>query len=104
MNSSPLFEGPALDAWQSWFGDRPVVGAGPVDYEIVDYSKDKSPDTLKIINFLDSALEKYGANSVIYVGFCSNTSFLPTILRLPNIAFIRFHVVVYGARENMGSH
>lgn len=67
QNSTPLLERPALEAWQKWFGDRPVISAGPTDFEIVAHEEDRSPDTIKVIEFMDTALKKYGPNSVIYV-------------------------------------
>ena len=69
MNTTSQLEGPAIEAWKSWFKERPVISAGPTDFEIVDGVQEKSADTLEVTKFLDSMLEKYGSNSVVFVRF-----------------------------------
>lgn len=54
-------------------GDRPVYNPCPLDYPIVEPEPDKSPDTLEVIAFMDSALKKHGPKSVVYVRFVFNS-------------------------------
>ena len=71
MNTTRLLEGHAIDVWKQWFGVRPVFAPGPTDFEIVDYEEEKFVDKVGVTDFLDTALDKYGPNSVVYVGSCS---------------------------------
>ncbi|PAV17483.1 UDP-Glycosyltransferase glycogen phosphorylase [Pyrrhoderma noxium] len=78
INTASTFEKPAIEAFQEWFGERPVISAGPFGFPLVDKEdKEKEKDTpldlqeQKIRSFLDSALEKYGSHSVLYISFGS---------------------------------
>ncbi|KAI5120745.1 hypothetical protein M0805_007819 [Coniferiporia weirii] len=74
LNSTPLLEGPAIDAFKQWFGDRPIICPAPHDFPIIKGKKnstDGSSETLAVLSFLDAALEKHGANSVVYFSFGS---------------------------------
>lgn len=102
MNTTPLFEGPSLKAWKSWFGNRPVINAGPTDFEIVVSSEEKSAETRKIIAFLDSILEKFGPDSVVYVRLHSTAFFIYSICSSTDI--IWFSMVDLRAGKGLGSH
>ncbi|KAH8110135.1 UDP-Glycosyltransferase/glycogen phosphorylase [Phellopilus nigrolimitatus] len=71
INSTPLFEKPAIEAFQKWFGERLVICPGPFDFPIIHNDKDNSPVALEVDSFLDAALKKHGPNSVIYFSFGS---------------------------------
>ena len=75
-----LEEDVAPDELQDVLAKHGILNTGEysVDFELVEYSKDNTPDTLKVIEFLDSALEKHGAGSVVYVSPCSFLSALLT--------------------------
>ncbi|KAI5118935.1 hypothetical protein M0805_003759 [Coniferiporia weirii] len=73
--SNRIFEGPAFDAWQEWYGSRPVIGIGPmalpIDATSLEREKAQSPLAGEVDTFLNKALEKFGKRSVIYVSFGS---------------------------------
>lgn len=69
MNNHPLLEGPAIKMFESWFGERPIICPAPFDFEVVRQESQQTPDTLKVVDFLDSMSEKYGKNSVVYVSY-----------------------------------
>ncbi|KAI5120747.1 hypothetical protein M0805_007821 [Coniferiporia weirii] len=72
MNTTPLLEGPAIEAFKQWFGDRPIICPGPLDFSVIKREKNvvnSSSETLAVLTFLNSALEKHGANSVVYFSF-----------------------------------
>ncbi|KAH8110155.1 UDP-Glycosyltransferase/glycogen phosphorylase [Phellopilus nigrolimitatus] len=71
INSTPLFEKPAIEVIQKWFDERPVICPGPFNFPIIHNDKDNSPVALEVDSFLDAALKKHGANSVIYFSFGS---------------------------------
>ncbi|KAI5120748.1 hypothetical protein M0805_007822 [Coniferiporia weirii] len=67
MNSTPLLEAPAIEAFKQWFGDRPVICPAPLDFPVIEKEEDcRSSETLAVLSFLDAALEKHGTNSVVY--------------------------------------
>lgn len=71
LYTNVLFEGPALDLWQEWFGTRPVIAVGPMP-PVVDLSQAEREGDPRVLNetetFLDRALYNFGPSSVIYVG------------------------------------
>ena len=67
LNTSTLLEGPIIDTWKAWYKHRPVIAAGPFDYPIIARVPEASEENSEAILFLDSALEKHGPHSVIYV-------------------------------------
>ncbi|KAI5115708.1 hypothetical protein M0805_003487, partial [Coniferiporia weirii] len=71
--SNRLYEGPAFDTWQEWYGPRPVIGVGPmslpIDTTSLEREKAQSPFAGEVDTFLDKALEKFGKHSVVYVSF-----------------------------------
>ncbi|KAI5117423.1 hypothetical protein M0805_004054 [Coniferiporia weirii] len=71
--SNRLYEGPVFDAWQEWYGSRPVIGVGPisplVDVTSLEREKAQSPLAGEVNEFLDKALEKFGKHSVVLVSF-----------------------------------
>ncbi|KAI5117418.1 hypothetical protein M0805_004050, partial [Coniferiporia weirii] len=73
--SNRLFEGPAFDTWQEWYGSRPVVGIGPmavsIDATSLEREKAQSPLAGEVDTFLNKALEKFGRHSVVYISFGS---------------------------------
>ena len=64
LNTTPIFEEPAIAAFKSWFVDKPVTSAGPFDYQIVKREKDSSPEAQEVHSSLDSALKSHGPHSV----------------------------------------
>ena len=100
INTASTFEKPAIEAFQEWFGERPVISAGPFGFPLVDKEdKEKEKDTpldlqeQKIRSFLDSALEKYGSHSVLYVSSLKNESIVRIKYFVPDI--IREYILVY---------
>lgn len=67
MNTSLALEGPAVDAWKSWFKERPVIFPGPFDFPLIDEEPVRTKENTEALDFLDTALEKYGPKSVVYV-------------------------------------
>lgn len=79
MNSSPILEKDALEAFQEWLGDRPVLSVGPFDFPIIDRSGkiqrlDTSSASSEVESFLSATLERHGPKSLIYV--CVNLNAL----------------------------
>lgn len=69
LNTTHLFEEPAITAFKSWFKDKPVISAGPFDFPLVKRVRDLSPGAQEVHSFLDSALKTHGPHSVIYISF-----------------------------------
>ena len=68
MNSTPVLEKEALQAAEGWLVDKPIICPGPFDYPLISKPKsDSSPTKSEVENFLNTALEKHGPRSVIYV-------------------------------------
>lgn len=68
MNTAEFYEKEAIDAARQWFGERPVICSAPFDYPVIEAPKgDVSATTHEVDAFLDNALKKHGARSVIYV-------------------------------------
>ena len=68
MCASPIYE--RLEAWNKWMGAKPVINVGALSPPATDeeIKKEKAaPVGGEVEKFLDDALEKYGANSVVYV-------------------------------------
>ncbi|EJD00701.1 UDP-Glycosyltransferase/glycogen phosphorylase [Fomitiporia mediterranea MF3/22] len=65
--------GEAINKAQQWFGTRPVLAVGPLSPPTtsteIENEQSKSPITRDMETFLDSALIKYGLNSVVYISF-----------------------------------
>lgn len=81
MNSTPILERNALEAFQEWLGDRPVINVGPFDFPIIDRSgKVQRPDASsanpEVESFLSATLERYGPKSLIYV--CAELRYMTT--------------------------
>lgn len=77
LNTSSSLESPAADAWRSWFKERPVICPGPFDFPLVDQKPVRTEENSEALAFLDSALEKYGPKSVVYVGALLSIAFKP---------------------------
>ena len=46
INTASTFEKPAIEAFQKWFGERPVISAGPFGFSLVEkVDKEKEKDT-----------------------------------------------------------
>lgn len=67
MNATPIFEGPAIETFKEWFGDRPIICPAPLDFPLIGRQKSDSPVAVAVEAFLDAALQKHGPNSVVYV-------------------------------------
>ena len=67
VNTTHLFEGEAIKAFEKWFGGRPSFYPGPFDYPVIQQMGITDPATTEFSNFLDSILEKFGPRSLVYV-------------------------------------
>ena len=69
-----LYEGPALELWQKWLGERPSLAIGPIytDPQVEEHHAAQilPPEAAKLMQFMDHALDKCGEHSVIYVSSC----------------------------------
>lgn len=93
MNSSPILEKDALEAFQTWLGDRPIINIGPFDFPVIDRSnKNQGSSDIPVLEFLSAALKKYGPKSVIYVRIT-----LANVFSHPELAssYSRSHSGVY---------
>lgn len=65
------FEGEALKKWQGWLGEKPSLAVGPVSPPAsardIHRERSKSPVGDEVETFLNTALDKFGLNSVVYV-------------------------------------
>ncbi|KAL5522564.1 hypothetical protein ACEPAG_8581 [Sanghuangporus baumii] len=66
-NSTYLFEGDAIKAFEEWFGGRPSICPGPFDYNVIKQQQATDPMTVEVLKWLDSILEKYGPRSLVYI-------------------------------------
>ncbi|KAL5480863.1 hypothetical protein ACEPAI_9803 [Sanghuangporus weigelae] len=66
-NSTYLFEGDAIRAFEEWFGGRPSICPGPFDYPVIKQPQATDPTTVEVQKWLDSILEKYGSGSLVYI-------------------------------------
>ncbi|KAL5523192.1 hypothetical protein ACEPAF_1459 [Sanghuangporus sanghuang] len=66
-NSTYLFEGDAIKAFEEWFGGRPSICPGPFDYPVIEQQQATDPMTVEVQKWLDSILEKYGPCSLVYI-------------------------------------
>lgn len=67
MNTTSLFEGKSIETFQEWFGERPVISLGPLDFALFERQATVSLTGMEVEAFLDKAMENIGPNSVIYV-------------------------------------
>lgn len=67
LNANADFEQPAIDAWKSWFIEKPVISPGPTEFPLTEFEKNPSSSNPEVTKFLDAALEKHGERSVFYV-------------------------------------
>lgn len=69
--TNPAYEGPALDAWAKWLPKGPTIAIGPIatppELERIHDTREPSDTDIEVKAFLDSALNKCGENSVVYV-------------------------------------
>ena len=68
--SSAIYEPQAYASWVKWYGDRPIIAAGPqaqVDDAAIELEATKSPIGRKVKSFLDNALQRHGERSLVYV-------------------------------------
>ena len=70
--NNTLEEGPIEDL-EKWLGKDKSLQLGPLSPLVSDVElkkeKESSPIAVEVEAFLEDALQKYGPNSVIYVGF-----------------------------------
>ena len=70
--SNRLYEPGAFDILEEWFGKRPVFPVGPVEdpWNELEMASENgnSTNATEVETFLDVTLEKFGQNSVVYVG------------------------------------
>ena len=69
--STLLYEGKSFGAWKKWIGDRPNLVIGPFSFSdtaAVKNERDGTQGGAEVEGFLDDALDKYGENSLVYVG------------------------------------
>ena len=69
--STLLYEGKSFGAWKKWIGDRPNLVIGPFSFSDTTALKNERDGTqggAEVEGFLDDALDKYGENSLVYVG------------------------------------
>ena len=70
--NNTLEEGPIEDL-EKWLGKDKCLQLGPLSPLVSDVElkkeKESSPIAVEVEAFLEDALQKYGPNSVIYVGF-----------------------------------
>ena len=71
--TSPLYERIALEGFQEWLDQRPNFALGalppPASAEEITKEKTKSHVSAEVEDFLNRTLDKYGANSVVYISF-----------------------------------
>ena len=67
LGTNPSYEGPAIDAWKEWFGNRPVMFVGPMSLMQTPVTSETEQPSSDVIVFLDKALKDFGSNSVVYV-------------------------------------
>lgn len=84
MNTTHLFEGKSIEAFQEWFGERPVISLGPLDFSLFEKQTTASTTGMEVKAFLDTAVQKHGPNSVIYV---STSLILRSPIALINCVF-----------------
>ncbi|KAL5530853.1 hypothetical protein ACEPAF_7111 [Sanghuangporus sanghuang] len=71
MNTSSLLEKEAVDAVQKWFAGRPVICPAAFDFPLFPKKPDMSQVAIEVNEFMDDALKKHGAHSVVYMSFGS---------------------------------
>lgn len=67
LNANANFEQPAIDAWKSWFIEKPVISPGPTDFPLTEIEKKPTISNPEVTKFLDAALEEHGECSIFYV-------------------------------------
>ncbi|EJC97777.1 UDP-Glycosyltransferase/glycogen phosphorylase [Fomitiporia mediterranea MF3/22] len=70
-NTNRIYEAPSITALEEWFNGRPVINVGPLDSPLTLHHEEDSPSNREVKAFLDSALERYGPKSVVYMSFGS---------------------------------
>lgn len=71
LNTSQFVESHAISAWKEWLSPRPVFSLGPLapPVESIElHNEDESSALRDVTEFLETALDRYGENSVVYVG------------------------------------
>ena len=75
--TSPIHEGPGLDAWAEWLPNGPVISVGPLvtppEIAIMHEKDDRSSVESEVEQFLEKALSDHGERSVIYVRLNNET-------------------------------
>ncbi|EJC97776.1 UDP-Glycosyltransferase/glycogen phosphorylase [Fomitiporia mediterranea MF3/22] len=71
MNTNRIYEAAGIKAFEDWFTGRPVISTGPFESPLIPRHEVEQNSNLEAMAFLDSALQKYGPNSVVYMSFGS---------------------------------
>lgn len=69
QNATPVLDKPAIDTIQTWLSGKPIFNIGPLDFPLFEKPGDTSSGGVEVQEFLNSALRKFGPNSVIYISF-----------------------------------
>ena len=65
--SSETIERTAIEAIKGWIPGQLTFNVGTIDFPLFERAIDTSPETLRVQQFLDATLEKYGPHSLLYV-------------------------------------
>ena len=65
--SSDTVERTAIEAIKGWIPGQLTFNVGQIDFPLFERAIDTSPETLRVKQFLDVTLEKYGPHSLLYV-------------------------------------
>lgn len=99
MNSSPSLESEGIKAYQTWMGNRPVINPCPLDFPIVEPEPDQSSEALEVKAFMDNALKKHGAKSLVYVRALHQSSISEFIIMIYETKLeLRCRLEVFGGR------